>query len=157
VATIWRLADVSDLKNLFEPAGPVDEAAVAAHLAAQRPVLSPPVMREPTVPRWFYLFAGGRRVVLRTMAMSLEKWEGPAKVIIGTFEHIGEFAATKPFTGRRGLRISLEPIEMLHGAPERFFTTGRALLAAIDWSILEMRDSRKPGRNLNRKYPRDRR
>jgi hypothetical protein len=157
VGTIWRLATVGDLTTLFEPAGPVDEAAVAAYLAAQRPIPSTPVQREPTVPRWYYLYAQDRRVVLKTVAMSLEMWEGPAKVIVGTFEHIGEFAATKPLVGRKGLRISLEPIEMLHGAPERFFTTGRALLAAIDWSILETRDSRKPDRNLNRKYPRDRR
>jgi hypothetical protein len=56
-----------------------------------------------------------------------------------------------------GLDDRKQLLEMLHGAPERFFTTGRALLAAIDWSILETQDSRKHDRNLNRKYPRDRR
>ena len=156
MATIWKVDTVADLRPLFEDAGPVDEEVVAAHLAGLRADQRPAVPFEPALPRWFYLLTSDRRVVLRTVAMSLEMWEGPAKVIVGTFEHIGEFAATKPLVGRKGLRISLEPIEMLHGAPERFFTTGRALLAAIDWSILETQDARRPDRNLNRKRPQER-
>jgi hypothetical protein len=92
--------------------------------------------------------------------MSLEQWQGPAKIIIGTFTHIGEFERTREL-GRRhvkGLRITLEPIEMLQGPPDCFFSTGEALLQAIDWSVLDERPARSSSqaRSMRRGRSRDR-
>lgn len=148
MATIWRVAIVQDLLPLFEDAGPVDEAVVRAHLASQRADQGPAAPFESTLPRWFYLYKTDRRVLLRTVSMSLERWEGPAKVIIGSFVHIGEFEQTRNYAKvhAKGLRITLEPIEMLKGPPQRFFTNGQALLEAIDWSVLDERPVRRPDR-----------
>jgi hypothetical protein len=87
-------------------------------------------------------------VLLRTIGQSLERWEGPAKVLLGSFFHLGEFAKTRQFAGRgiKGLRITLEPIELLKGPPQRFFTNGRALLEAIDWRVLEALPAHRPDR-----------
>ncbi len=68
-------------------------------------------------------------------------------VIVGTFVHLGEFAGTKSLIGCKGLRITLEPIELLQGPPARFFTHGRAVLAAIDWQVLDERLVPRPERN----------
>jgi hypothetical protein len=146
MATIWKVDTIAELRPLFEDAGSVDEEGVAAHLAGLREDQRPAAPFEPTLPRWFYLLTRDRRVVLRTVGMSLEQWDGPAKVIIGTFVHIGEFARTRMLRGRKGLRITLEPIEMLQGPPARFFTNGQAVLAAIDWQVLDERPERKPSR-----------
>lgn len=162
MATIWRVATVHDLIPLFEDAGPIDTAVVEAHLASQRADQRQAVPFEPTLPRWFYLYRQDRRVLLRTVGMSLERWEGPAKVIVGSFVHIGEFKRTQHYAQAhtKGLRITLEPIEMLEGPPQRFFTNGRALLEAIDWSVLDERLAQRPDRSghmRERRSPRSRR
>lgn len=134
---IWQLDDTSDLVASFIDAGPIDEQVVAAYLAAARQPQHE--QKRPDVKRWYYLAADNPRVSLCCVGMPLDAWRGPAMLIVGTREIIGEFAGNRDVVGRLGLQLKMQPLAWMSGEPGRRFATGKQLLSEISEQVLDLR------------------
>lgn len=150
--TLWKIAEVDPaFIAAFEDAGEPDQAVIDAYLARSRRKVTP--QKHDGIKRWYYLRADNHRIRLGTVARPLADFAGkPAKMLVGTSEIIGEFPGNHAFVGQQGLRLTMEPIEWLHGDADKAFATGSEALAEISEQILDLRRAKRVQQEIAEKY-----
>ena len=123
----------------------IDTPFVAAWLSAGRPDQAvvnrhgqhPHAQRNAGEPRYYYLLRSDSRIRLATVGLPLGAWQGAGKVLLGTGVIIGEFHGNAHLVGRNGLRLQMEPLDLLSGVPDQEFATGSQALSAISEQIID--------------------
>ena len=149
---IWRLDNPSDLAAAFIDAGDIDEQVVAAYRASTRQPQHE--QKRPDIKRWYYLLKDNPRVSLCCVGMPLDVWHGPAMLIVGTREIIGEFAGNCAVRGIRGLQLKMQPLSWMSGEPGRRFATGNQLLSEISEQVLDLRAVSRMPENGKKRFRR---
>src|SRR5581483_2520989 len=135
---IWTLKEVDpDFLAAFAPAGEPDQRIIDAHMRTLPPRRRHQPER-PGVKRWYYLMRDNPRISLSTLAMPLEQWQGGLFLLIGTREIIGEFPGNRPYIGKKGLQMKMQPLAWMTGQADRSFASGAHLLAEISEQVLDL-------------------
>jgi hypothetical protein len=149
---IWQIDTVSDLVEAFTDAGDIDEQVIAAYLATTRQPQHE--QKRPDIRRWYYLLKDNPRVSLCCVGMPLDAWQGPAMLIVGTREIIGEFAGNRAVRGKLGLQLKMQPLAWMSGDPGRRFAKGSQMLAEISEQVLDLRPASRVQENDKKRFRR---
>ncbi len=133
---IWRLLNVEQaFIDAWTDAGRIRQHVVDRQVQAHGQYA--PAQRNQNEPRWYYLHYLEPRIRLATVGLPLDQWQGGAKIIIGTCSIIGEFDGNSHLVGERGLKLQMEPLDMLRVQPDDEFVNGMAVLLELSNQIMD--------------------
>jgi hypothetical protein len=149
---IWKITTIdAAFIAAFADAGEPDQRVIEAHLRKMHKPMHP--QKHEGMRRYYYLLADNPRVRLFCIGRTLSDFAGlPAKIIVGTYEIIGEFPSNRAFIGQTGLKLQCEPIAWLSGNADKVFPTGSRALAEISEQILDLRKIKESQRQIRRRY-----